>query len=430
VRPVPEGGHLLLPGPVAQPIQPTLSSTKGNDEMTTKTTELPATIAEALVAYRAITRQQSRAWARYLDAITPSSGYTPAGVQFALDDHARLEGVQRLVFQDVQQAIALEGGHDVWRVTFPKRRTEWPCQVRPTRDSNRRREALAIVQAKAQAEAAGFTDVTTVSLPTGLKAEADWAVVGGRTDTGIRARWTRRAGGPQEWTVTAYGVPQPPTQGGRTCSVCGCLEAPSTNCTHWDFEADAIQAAAPCAQARQDAPGAPTAAQDGPDGRGCCLDPKCVCGGDLASPCDCGKGEWCPQHGSAFAQARLDAAARDVEAAYRGWVEAKGRCRVCGALYGNAHLEGPGPSRCTRLGIVGCWEPGTAQDHPQPRFRGGHRSPSGNWCDHYAYDAVACLRCGADRLDAPGTPRTAQGGRSLPDLTGWAPGEITEAWGR
>jgi hypothetical protein len=28
-------------------------------------------------------------------------------------------------------------------------------------------------------------------------------------------------------------------------------------------------------------------------------------------------------------------------------------------------------------------------------------NPSGNYCDHYAYDAVACLRCGADRTDRP-----------------------------
>lgn len=320
---------VACPNGPADPIhqRPAPASTEGPTAMTTKP-ELPQALHVALLNCQVAQDARSRAHTAYLDSLV---NHASKAAQSRLhQEHAQVAQQAEAAFQALGRALDAEGGHALWRIVYVKGgRKRSRVQVRPTRPSMRRNEALARLELRRELEAQGATVQYLVALPVGLADQADgWDRTQGMTRLGIRTYQGKASLG--QWGVIAYGQPAPKPDADLGTTPCLAKYADG-----WDFACTLPQ---------------------GHEG----------------------------QHQDAVTDAPATVA----------W-------------YDTNHQVDP---------VRGCPPPADVALEP------GHTY----WCHRHVTIGLG----DDDPHDAPRGARTAQDGRSYPDLTGWAPGEITEAFGR
>ena len=366
--------------------------------MTTTKPELPQALHTALLACQVAQDARSRAHTAWLDA---EIQHRPKATISRLHQ-AHVQAVQQAdaAFRDLGRALDAEGGHDLWRIVYLKGgRTRSRIQVRPTRDSHRRREAQARLDLRRELAAQGAQVQYLVSLPVALIPDADgWDRTRGMVRLGYRRFQARASLG--DWCVVAYGQAPEPTPDPDTCgathldqsgvdavtyepvdSTWTCTLAKGHDGWHQDDtdpEGGLVRWADPCLAKYADGWDFACTLPQGHDGQH----------QDQVTDAPAIVAWYATQ--AAWNVARHIARPELDEAIYARTIAYLGRCPACQAQVGNHHAD-----TCGREGIVG------------------------------ALDLDA-----APRQDRPRASRTAQDGRNAPDLTGWAPGEIQEAYGR
>lgn len=326
--------------------------------MTTQHVELPQALHVALLNCQAANDLRSRTHTAYLDSLVDHASKAAQGRLYQA--HHQAEQQADAAFRALGRTMDAEGGHDLWRIVYLKGgRVRSTVQVRPTRESARRREGVARLELRRELEAQGANVQYLVSIPVNLSADVDgWDRTQGMVRLGTRAFQARPSYG--AWHVMAYGqapdiqVVEVVDLGEPAALAVAHLGTPclAKYADGWDFACTLPQG------------------HDGQHADDVTDAPATVAWGGDASLAD-----------QVLA-----------ESAYARRLAASGRCPSCQALHGNRHADD-----CWRQGIVGDF-----------RVLGG--SPA--WQDRAR------------------PSRTPQDGRSFPDLTGWAPGEITEAYGR
>jgi len=346
---------------------------------TTTKPELPQALHVALLNCQAAQDARTRAMHLYLNA--EMANRSKGRVSRMHQEWQQAKAVADAAFRDLGRALDAEGGHDLWRIVYLKGRGDRSrIQVRPTRESARRREGVARLTLRRRLEAMGATVQYLVALPVGMRQHAGvdgWERVRGMTFLARESFAQRPSMG--AWEVLAYGqLPEPTPDpdpdveviqdqgegGGLTQAHLGtpCLAKYADG---WDFACTLPQ---------------------GHDGQ----HQDAVTDAPAIVAWYATQAAWnVARHVRAdYLGLRADIPA---EAAYARHLAAQGRCPGCRALFGNYHQD-----TCPRQGVVG-----------QFVDLGGN-----------------------PRQDRPRASRTAQDGRNAPDLTDWAPGEVTESYGR